>query len=161
MTASAAFQTGTMLFQPGYQGTIAFQLVNPVGGRTNFLTAQFTGAELEGMVGGTTLDLTVQQTPITTGATLLYSSDFISFADSTSRSFDLTFNLSSPLSGPADLQHFQAISSTASFSANPLPQAIPEPSTLALGALGLMSLLGLCRKRCGRAHYREVSGAKV
>jgi hypothetical protein len=137
--------TFTELFtQSGYSGNFQITADTPFKGFSNLLSGTFTvGAVLTAVVGGTgaTLDAT------NTSANLVFTSDFLTFADTTAR--DVTFSLSSltnllqDLSGTGTTNRFPTFvaAGTGAFLSAPIPEAVPEPSTFGLLA---SALLGLC-----------------
>jgi len=125
------------------------------GSRTNLLTVTFTG-NLDGAVGGTTPSLNANSA---LGDTVTYSSDFLSFAQSTQQDFNLAFSSWDPLvTPPSGLginpdNYFNSATAAAAgtFDFAGSATVIPEPAmlqTLVLG--GLVVLAGRSRRRPAR-----------
>jgi hypothetical protein len=134
------------------------------GSRTNLLTVTFTG-NLDGAIGGTTPGLNADTA---LGDTVTYSSDFLSFAQSTEQDFNLGFSSWDPLVTPpsglginADNYFNSATAAgTGTFDFAGSATVIPEPATLqALVLAGLVVLAGRSRRRPARFSGRSPMAA--
>jgi hypothetical protein len=121
------------------------------GLKTNLLTVVFTG-NLAGPVGGTTPSLTADSN---LGDTVTYSSDFISFAQSTQQDFSMALSSWDPIVTPptglaiASDGYFNSATTAAAatFDFQNVVTAIPEPGSLqAYFLAGMCLLVGLDRR---------------
>jgi hypothetical protein len=110
----------------------------------SFCTATLFGASSSGSLSGST----------DTCAFLTFTSDLLDFSDTTSRDFSLSLTAITPilnaLSGET-LGSFNAFSS-GNFSAEPLPNGIPEPGTWAMLLLGIGMVGAVHRRRRSAVH---------
>ncbi len=123
------------------------------GSRTNLLTMTFTG-QLVGFINGGNPSLSGDTT---IGATVNFSSDFLTFENG-QKNYSLTFSswTTTGLGGGLQLAFSNAFQSflaataagTGTFAANVV--AVPEPSTLALAAIGCIALVTFRRRRKAR-----------
>jgi hypothetical protein len=160
----------TAVATPAFGGTFAEQPINGQGAvinqikftrdtpalegsgtRTNLLTVTFTG-NLAGSIGGTTPSLFADTA---TGDTVTYSSDFVSFAQSTQQDFNLALSSWDPLITPptglsvSNDGNFSSASAAlaATFDFQLGSTVLPEPSaSSALVFAGLILLPGMSRK---------------
>lgn len=116
------------------------------GDQRTLLEISFTG-NLLGSHGGTTGSLTGQSGL----GTVTFSSDFLNFDATTSRSLSISLNsLSQALAIDGSfLRGFQA-DATGSFSLDGPVTVVPEPSTLITGGLAALTLAGLTYRRRNR-----------
>jgi hypothetical protein len=155
--------SGSSFTESGFQGNFAITLNTPFEGQSNLLSGTFNllspGDSVSGAQFGSTLGSSDGFLEATTTSSnpnqVVFTSDFLNFADTITR--DATFNLSSlfPLFSaitntptsthfPSD---FSAIGSGAFSSAPPPFEEVPEPSTFAPLASGLLGLCLWQRKR--------------
>jgi len=121
------------------------------GTRTNLLSVVFTG-DLAGRNGGFTASFAGDTI---LGDTVQFTSDFLDFSNQTQDDLSIELTLLTALTQNADhnFNNFRG-SGTGSFAGNPAPtvQGLPEPSTLALGCVGVLCAIGYgLRKRSRRA----------
>lgn len=129
------------------------------GARRNLLTVTFTG-NITGAVGGTTPSLSANSV---LGDTVIYSSDFLSFAQSTQQDFNVALSSWDPLVTPpsglginADGYFNSATAAgVATFDFQGAATVIPEPSSVgALALSGMLMLIGGERKLRSRNSRR-------
>jgi hypothetical protein len=121
------------------------------GSRMNLLTVTFTG-NLDGAIGGTTPSLNADSG---LGNTVIYSSDFLSFAQSTEEDFNLAFSSWDPLvTPPSGLginsdNYFNSATAagTGTFDFAGAATVIPEPGALPALILGGLVLMAGRRRR--------------
>lgn len=148
-TTAPAQTTSGMAIQPFISlGTLKIVRDTPAaegaGSRQTLLEITFNGS-LIGADGGSTAWLTGQSSL----GTVTFSSDFLGFDATTSRSLSISFNsLNLPLAIDGSfLRSFQA-DATGLFSIDGPVTVVPEPSTLITGGLGALALgLLVCRRR--------------
>jgi hypothetical protein len=144
---------GTLAEQPitGLVNTIKFTRTTPAlpgegsGTETNLLTITFTGM-LSGAVGGTTPSL---EADTSVGNTVVYSSDFISFAQATQQDFGIAFSSWDPLVTPptglgvnADGNFNSATAAAAAtFDFQSNSSGIPEPGAMPVVMFGGLLML--------------------
>lgn len=145
-TQQAVSIGGTDIQNFDQSGSFKFvDLSGPYSGST-LLAGTFSSASASGMDGSGTLGL-ASSTTGSGAATIVFSSDFLSFANTTSRKFSFALNnlinLSDGSSGPSlgsfFLQQFTA-SATGNFVSDPAPLitvGTPEPASFAMLGLGL------------------------
>jgi hypothetical protein len=140
--------------QPMTGITIQFIADTPVNGNTNLLTilasagATSSGGLLTGREGRSTGNFDGSETP-GNGDAITMTSDFLNFASTTQRDYSISLNAVTPILGlnaNGYLNGFSA-NATGTFSSDPPPAMIPEPSTLALITLTGISLLTRRRSR--------------
>jgi len=166
--ATTAFG-GTFALQPVTAGgtvvdTISITRNTPasegVGSKTNLLTVTFTGS-LEGALGGTTPSLSANSV---LGNTVTYSSDFLSFAQTTQQDFNLAFSSWAPLVTPPtglgvnSNGFFNSATAAAAgtFDLAGTTSVVPEPASMAIAVFGGMLVLGMGRNL--RSRDRRSSG---
>jgi hypothetical protein len=128
---------------------IQFTADTPINGLTNLLTI-FSGAgmtssggSLNGREGRTTGNFEGSESPLG-GDSILMTSDFLDFSNTTQRDYSVALNAITPAMGRnanGYLNNFSA-NATGTFASDPPPLAAapaPEPCTLALGVLGLIN----------------------
>lgn len=146
-SATAVTVFGGFAFQQNFTGFLEITRDTPFAGMSKLLRVDFTGTLL-GLNGGVTASLGAD---VALGDTVTYSSDFISFANSTNENMSLTFTSILPQfiksAATGFFVPFTAYG-TGSFAAF----VVPEPTTLA-GALGGLALAGLTviRRRSTKA----------
>lgn len=130
---------GIFVDQPLGQFNLTLTALTPVGGKTNLLTVTNSTGDITGISGGSTGSTSGDQQ---LNNNINFSSDFISFNGSSSRSFNIGFtSINPPLSiNPTNqyLNNFTA-SGNGSFAA----VVAPEP-----GSLFSLSVLGGCLAVC-------------
>lgn len=150
ITAAATNLGGGFYTQSTGAGTFSFLSTAPIswGGTSfaagsnllsgSFCTATLFGASSSGSLSGST----------DTCAFLTFTSDLLDFSNTTSRDFSMSLTAITPvlnaLTGET-LNSFNAFSS-GNFSAEPLPNGIPEPGTWAMLLLG-MGMVGAVHRR--------------
>ena len=162
VAATPALLAGTFLIQQGIAGTFSFKTTTAVtvGATTfavgsNLLSGVFNQAAIVGARNATSGSAS---SSTTSGATITYTSDFLSFAPTVDRDFAISLtSIASPLnavptnSNPTRaLRSFKAVS-TGSFSTDPAPlvTAVPEPAAWTLMIVGF-GLVGLQTRRRAR-----------
>jgi hypothetical protein len=142
--------------QPMTSIIIQFIADTPVNGNTNLLTivagagATSSGGLLTGREGRSTGNFDGSEMP-GNGDSITMTSDFLNFASTTQRDYSISLNAVTPVIGlnaNGYLNNFSA-NATGTFSSDPPPAMIPEPSTLALVVLTGISLL--TRRRCRKS----------
>ena len=117
------------------------------GARTNLLTLTFSGP-LEGRIGGSTPSLSGNTS---LGDTVTYTSDFVTFAESTQQDFEMAFSSWTPALALAGDGNFTAATAagagTFDFSAGSV--IVPEPTQMPWVVLGLGLALTRVRRRAG------------
>lgn len=160
-------------FQENIAGSFSFISNAPVtiegvdyGVGSNLLSGSFSTATISGVAGGTSGGMS---SSVDGGASISYTSDFLSFANTSGR--DLSLSLTSIVSlvanvnrginnasttgvGPNALRSFRA-TATGSFSTDPAPivtaiSAVPEPQTWAMFVIGF-GLIGIGYRRRNKA----------
>ena len=153
-TAAPAQTYGTFMVEPNLTGGFSFLSKNAitVGGTTyaagsNLLSGTFSDVSISGETSGSTA---AYGGSTTSGSTILFTSDFVSFVPNSD--FDMSISLSalSPLlfANPgASLRSFEAYS-TGSFSSEPAPivGGVPEPSVWGMLIVGF-GLVGVQVRR--------------
>ncbi len=160
VTSSPAQNLAGFLIQPGLAGTFSFLTTAPItiGGTTyatgaNLLSGVFNQGAIFGQNGGTSGSFSASTT---SGATVTYTSDFLSFAPTVDRDFALSLtSITSPLaraSSARALRTFKAVS-TGSFSTDPAPlvTAIPEPEVWGMMIVGFGMIGVQVRRRARQA----------
>jgi hypothetical protein len=150
-----------LAYQSGFNGSLTITSTQGItigstyyAAGSNLLTATFSDASLEGVLGLEDAGLTADSG----NGTVVYSSDFLSFSSTFSRDYSFAVSALVPkltageINGsPAYIESFTS-TPTGSFASDPLPTtaAVPEPATWAmlvvgLGAIGL-GLRGTARR---------------
>lgn len=155
---TAATGPGTMAgglgIAPSTTGDLSFTTASAVtfDGHTgtNLLTAHFTGGSLVGLVGGSVASFVTSQPP----GTVTFTSDFLSFAGSTSRDIALAIDAINPSlsGGPSGLANFLGTVS-GNFGADLSSGSgsdVPEPAAWVMMVAGF-GLVGTIRRRTPRS----------
>jgi|GEM_PF-1292250 len=161
VSAAATAFGGTFADEPitgavaGVTDTIKITRATPAseggGARTNLLTITFTG-NLAGAIGGTTPSLAADTA---LSDTVIYSSDFLSFAQSTQQDFNVAFSSWDPLITPpsglginADGFFNSAMAAgAATFDFQRASSGIPEPGSLPTASVAGMLAMMLCGRQ--------------
>lgn len=117
----------------------------PFGGKSNLLSGSATKSVLHGTLGGSVANL---EGSMSAGATIVYTSDFLTFPPPTDADFSWAMQSVSPplaISG-TNFRSFNA-SIAGTFGYNGRPSSVPEGSSLALLTVGLVPVGMLLRKR--------------
>jgi hypothetical protein len=133
------------------------------GSRTNLLTMIFTGTLL-GAIGGETPQLSGNSA---LGNTVTYSSDFVSFAQSTQQDFSMTFSSWGPANPPppglsigtGGFFNPATAAGTSTFDFEGAATVIPEPSAVWLFTLLVLPLAATHRR--GRRQHRGLKTAAI
>jgi hypothetical protein len=140
---------------PGSVNTLTITRETPAaegtGSRTNLLTVTFTG-DLTGFVGGATASLSGGTS---LQNTVIYSSDFLSFADAQNEDFNVALSSWAPLITPPsglgiNMNNFfnsATAAGVATFDVQTSSSGIPEPASLPTAALASMTGLLLCGRQ--------------
>jgi hypothetical protein len=119
--------------------TIQFIADTPVNGQTNLLTilagagATSSGGLLSGREGRTTGNLDGSQSP-GGGDSIIMSSDFLDFSNTTQRDYSVSLNAITPAMGLNANNYLNtfAANATGTFASDPVPITIPEPNSIVL-----------------------------
>jgi hypothetical protein len=161
--ASPTLLAGTFLIQQGISGTFSFKTttalvvgVTTFAAGSNLLSGSFNQAAIVGARLSTSGSVS---SATTSGATITYTSDFLSFVPTVDRDFaiSLTSIASALQATPTNtnptkaLRTFKAVS-TGSFSTDPAPlvTAVPEPAAWTLMIVGF-GMVGLQTRRRTRS----------
>jgi hypothetical protein len=129
---------------------VQFIANTPVNGLTNLLTMSVTTGTLKGEVGDSTAAL--EGTQSATGADIVnFDSDFLDFSGvSVNKNYAMSFSNVQPIVERESNNYFRSFTASGSgvFGSEPLPTTrVPEPGTLALLALGMLSGAALRKRR--------------
>ena len=152
VTDTAATSDGTTVSQTNITGSFSFIANTPISygpilNGTNLLSGTFSSTTFSGTIGGSTGNLGGSSNG---GATINFTSDFLTFDPSANLDFNLGMTSINPLlaflAGRAVGSYRSVV--TGQFSADPPPTAptIPEPGTWAMMITG-MGLVGFARRR--------------
>ena len=138
--------TGTTFTESGFSGSFAITADTPLNGFSNLLSGTFSagnGGQFTSVVGA----LTAALEATSFSSTVVLTSDFLNFANTTTR--DVKFSLDSLIPAFSVItatsitslfpNNFDAFGSKGAFSSEPLPE-VPEPSTFGLLAGALLGL---------------------
>jgi hypothetical protein len=134
--------------QPLTNILIQFIADTPVNGHTNLLTVlagvgmTSSGGSLNGREGRTTGNFEGSESPFG-GDSILMTSDFLDFSNTSQRDYSIALNAMTPAMGRNANGYLNGFSAnaTGTFASDPPPVAAvaaPEPCTLTLGVLGLI-----------------------
>lgn len=140
LTATAstpATANGTLFDQPLNSAVLSFTRNSPSGGLTNLLTATFSGV-LSGRNASLAATLDASNT---SGDTVVFTSSFLNFSQTISRSLALAFSAVTPMisNGPGGFLASFTASGVGTFSSEPPPfiNAIPLPASIVMLGAGL------------------------
>lgn len=140
LTATASSPTivnGPIFDQPLNNAVLSFTRNAPSGGLTNLLTVNFSGL-LSGRNGSRAATVDASNT---SGDTVLFTSSFLDFSQTISRSLALGFSAVTPMisNGPGGFLASFTASGVGTFSSEPPPfvNAIPLPASIVMLGAGL------------------------
>jgi hypothetical protein len=145
-SSSAGLLFGVVYVQPIDTGTLQIILDTPINGLDNLLTVNFTNATIAGPDGNPAFS---DQDGLG-GATVTYSSDFLTFGGTTTGNNFLTPMFADLSIGAGNfLDSFTAngISTFGFDNSNLTVSVVPEPSSIVLLGLGAIALAGLARRK--------------
>jgi hypothetical protein len=155
-TSSSSSESGNTIFQP-LSGTISFTRTSAAGegqgSRTNLLTITYASHSQSGSLSGSAGSGSASLSPSTPNDTVTYTSDFLSFSNTSQRNMSLSFTSVNPnlTFGANGVQNFST-AGVGSFASNPAPTLnvtpTPEPSTCVLigSVAGTATLFGRWRR---------------
>jgi hypothetical protein len=155
-SSSPAVTAGGFKIQPGITGSFTIKSTSAItlAGTTyaagaNLLSGSFNNASIFGQANGTSGSVS---SATTSGATITYTSDFLSFLPTVERDFSLSLtSITPPLASNTGraLRTFRGVS-TGSFSSDPAPTpllAVPESATWAMFIMGFGLMGATTRSR--------------
>lgn len=139
-STTPSVNAGGFLVEGGYSGNFSIMRNTPVNGKTNLLSGTFGTAVLSGAPNGTSA--TFSDSSITDAGFALTSS-FISFPNVSQEDFSIALSFGSPTvfkQGPGNFIANAIASGSGISDSNPVPQALPEPSSVFPMGTGLLGL---------------------